>query len=250
MKWLRESTGHACANGSEEGAHCRPLLIAKGEGTWHQNVLFSLIEFYRRSPAILALHLAGALIAWFAPNDSLKRWPMLKPVVTAIGEVFPLLPKAIEKSLFPDVTALYFSLLLAAIPIRIFEAFRLCYVERGEIVAGYFGYSWKRKICAFLVAILFLSGSVFLLIFHGQYFDWNFMSVGKSRFWLGMIGPLFAGGYLVICFVVASVAIVALLCCMFLLKKGVAGRDLIPAERALSVCELGRKCEAQVERGR
>ncbi|MDN7561719.1 hypothetical protein [Burkholderia orbicola] len=171
----------------------------------------------------MALHFAGALIAWFAPDEALKRWPMLKPAVTAIGEVFPLLPKAIEKSLFPDVTALYFALVLAAVPIRIFEGFRLCYAERKEIVAGYFGYSWKRKICAFLVAILFLSGSVFLLIFHGQYFDWNFMSVGRSRFWLGVVGPLFAGGYLVICFVVASVAIVALSCCIFFVEKRCCG---------------------------
>ncbi|MEN8511528.1 hypothetical protein [Burkholderia sp. RS02] len=163
----------------------------------------------------MVLHLAGALIAWFAPNDALTRWPVLKTIVTSIGEVSPLLFKAIERSQFPDVTALYFSLMLVAIPLRIFEAFRLCYAEREEIVAGYFDYSWKRKAFAFLIAILFFSGSVFLLVFHGQYFDWNFMSVGKSRFWLGMVGPLFAGGYLVICFVAAIVAILSLLCCVF-----------------------------------
>ncbi|CAI8698311.1 TRAP transporter small permease [Burkholderia sp. IT-111MI5] len=203
----------------KERAHRRPLLTAKGDGNGSRNIFVFLIEFYRRSPALMALHLAGTLIAWFAPDDALKRLPVLKPVVTAIGEVFPLLPKAIEKSLFPDVTELYFALMLAAIPLRIFEAFRLCYAEREEIVAGYFDYSWKRKAFAFLVAILFFSGSVFLLIFHGQYFDWNFMSVGKSRFWLGMVGPLFAGGYLVICFVVASVAILSLLCCVFFVEK-------------------------------
>ncbi|ACA94129.1 hypothetical protein Bcenmc03_4999 [Burkholderia orbicola MC0-3] len=223
MKWRGESRSHASANGREGGAYRRPLLMAKRSGAGPRNVLSFLIEFYRRSPVLMALHFAGALIAWFAPDDALKRWPMLKPAVTAIGEVFPLLPKAIEKSLFPDVTALYFALVLAAVPIRIFEGFRLCYAERKEIVAGYFGYSWKRKICAFMVAILFLCGSVFLLIFHGQYFDWNFMSVGRSRFWLGVVGPLFAGGYLVICFVVASVAIVALSCCIFFVEKRCCG---------------------------
>ena len=223
MKWWRESRDHACANGREEGARRRPLLIAEGGGAGPRNVLSFLIEFYRRSPALMALHFAGALIAWFAPDDALKRWPVLKPAVTAIGEVFPLLPKAIEKSLFPDVTALYFALVLAAVPIRIFEGFRLCYAERKGIVAGYCDYSWKRKIFAFLVAILFLSGSVFLLIFHGQYFDWNFMSVGKSRFRLGMVGPLFAGGYLIICFVVACVAIISLLCCVFFVEKRCLG---------------------------
>ncbi len=219
MKWWWESRGHTCASGREEGARRQSLLIAKEGGTWSRNILSFLIEFYRRSPALMALHLAGALIAWFAPDDVLKRWPVMKSVVTAIGEVFPLLPKAIEKSMFPDVTALYFALMLAAIPLRIFEAFRLCYAEREEIVDGYFGYSWKRKAFAFLIAILFLSWSVFLMIFHGQYFDWNFMSVGKSRFWLGVVGPLFAGGYLIICFVASSVAILSLSCCVFFVEK-------------------------------
>lgn len=215
MRWSLESRSHRCADGSEEETCRRPLLIAKDGGKGPRNILSFLIEFYRRSPALMALHLAGALIAWFAPDDVLNRWPVLKPMVAAVGEVFPLLPKAIEKSLFPDVTALYFALMLAAIPLRIFEAFRFCYAEREEIVAGYFGYSWKRKILAFLVALFFVSGSVFLLIFYGQYLDWNFMSVGKSKFWLGIVGPLFAGGYLVICFVVGVVAIISLLCCVF-----------------------------------
>ncbi|WGY71001.1 hypothetical protein KEC55_28780 [Burkholderia cepacia] len=174
-----ESRSHRCAGGREEETRRRPLLIAKEGGKGPRNILSFLIEFYRRSPALMVLHLAGALIAWFAPDDALNRWPVLKPVVTAVGEVFPLLPKTIEKSLFPDVTALYFALMLAAIPLRIFEAFRLCYAERDEIAAGYFDYSRKRKIIAFLVSLLFVSGSVFLLIFYGQYFDWNFMSIGK-----------------------------------------------------------------------
>ncbi|MGU7775769.1 hypothetical protein ACV229_37165 [Burkholderia sp. MR1-5-21] len=168
----------------------------------------------------MVLHLAGALIAWFAPDDALTRWPVLKTIVVSIGEIFSLLPKAIEKSRFPEVTALYFALMLAATPLRIFEAFRLCYAERERIALGYLNYSWKRKISAFLVAFLFVSGSVFLLIFRGQYFDWNFMSVGQSKFWLGMVGPLFAGGYLIICFVAGVVAMLSLLRCVFLIDRG------------------------------
>lgn len=81
----------------------------------------------------MALHLAGALIAWFAPDDALKRWLVLKPVVTAIGEVFPLLPKAIGKSLFPDVTELYFALVLATIPYRLWVGCRMWYAGASEI---------------------------------------------------------------------------------------------------------------------
>lgn len=161
----------------------------------------------------MVLHLTGALIAWFAPDDALTRWPGLKAVVTSIGGVFPLVHKAVERSLFPDVTALYFSLMLALTPVRIFEGLRLCYAEKERIVAGYIGFSRKRRVAAFCCALFFWSGSVFFLIFDGQYIDWNFVSVAESRFWLGVIGPLFAGGYLVICFVMGVVAMLSLLYC-------------------------------------
>ncbi|WP_243712401.1 hypothetical protein [Burkholderia pyrrocinia] len=79
------------------------------------------------SPALLALHLSGVVIAWFAPDDALTRWPLLKIAVTDVGEIFPLLPEAVKKSRFPDVTALYFLLMLFAVPMRIWVAIRFCY---------------------------------------------------------------------------------------------------------------------------
>lgn len=221
MRGRRESRWHACADEREKAKpHCGPLLTEGGDEKGIQNFFDFLIEFYRRSPVLMVLHLAGTLIAWFAPDDALTRWPALKIIVTGVGEIFPLVPKAIEKSLFPDVTALYFTLMLSATPLRIFEALRLCYAERDRIILGYLGYSWKRKVLAFLVAFIFLSGSVFLLIFHGQYFDWNFVSVAQSKLWLGMVGPLFAGGYLIICFVAGVVAMLSLSCCVFIVDRG------------------------------
>ncbi|WP_334040826.1 hypothetical protein [Burkholderia ambifaria] len=66
----------------------------------------------------MALHLSGAVIAWFVPDDALTRWPLLKIAIGNVGEIFPLLPEAVKKSKFPDVTALYFLLMLVAIPMR------------------------------------------------------------------------------------------------------------------------------------
>ncbi|TCW77320.1 hypothetical protein C5O80_33575 [Burkholderia sp. SRS-46] len=33
----------------------------------------------------MVLHLTGALIAWFAPDDALTRWPALKAIVARVG---------------------------------------------------------------------------------------------------------------------------------------------------------------------
>ncbi|WP_321874531.1 hypothetical protein [Burkholderia ubonensis] len=63
-------------------------------------------------------------------------------------------------------------------------------------------------------------GREIFLIFHGQYFDWNFVSVGQSKFWLGIVGPLFAGGYLIICFVAGVVAMLSLSCRVFIIDRG------------------------------
>ncbi|UEP24178.1 hypothetical protein LL999_16085 [Burkholderia ambifaria] len=41
------------------------------------NIFSLMIRIYRTSPALLALHLSGAVIASFAPDDALARWPLL-----------------------------------------------------------------------------------------------------------------------------------------------------------------------------
>lgn len=69
-----EPRWHACADEREEGKpHSGPLLTETSaeKGSW--NIFGFLIELYRRSPALMVLHLTGALIAWFAPDDALTR---------------------------------------------------------------------------------------------------------------------------------------------------------------------------------
>ncbi|WP_310674613.1 hypothetical protein [Burkholderia multivorans] len=114
------------------------------------------------SPALLVLHVVGALIAWFAPNDALTRWPFLKIVVADVGEILPLLPDAIEKSKFPGVTALYFSLMLAATPLRLWVAVRCTYSYRIRIEREYCEFSLARKACLIaLVSVLACIGLFF-----------------------------------------------------------------------------------------
>jgi len=72
----------------KERAHRRPLLTAKRDGNGPRNIFGFLIEFYRWSPAFMVLGLACALIAWFAPNDALTRWPVPKTIATTSGEVY------------------------------------------------------------------------------------------------------------------------------------------------------------------
>ncbi|HEJ2444192.1 hypothetical protein [Burkholderia multivorans] len=95
-------------------------------------------------PALLVLHVVGALIAWFAPDDALTRWPFLKIVVADVGEILPLLPDAIEKSKFLGVTALCFSLMLAATPLGFWVAVRCTYSYRIRIEREYCEFSREK----------------------------------------------------------------------------------------------------------
>ncbi|WP_244136114.1 hypothetical protein [Burkholderia sp. BCC0506] len=159
------------------------------------------------NPALLVLHLAGALIAWFAPDDALTRWPYSRIVVESIGEIFPLIFNAIKESEFPDVTAIYFALMLIAAPIRFWVAIRICCWYRDRVVNEYSKFSFVRKIYSVTVVFVFAGLGLFYLFIYGYYFEWNFVAISRSRLWLGFIGPLFAGGADITAIAVGSVVI-------------------------------------------
>jgi len=157
-----------------------------------------MLFMYRRYPGILILHISGAAIAWFAPGDVLSRWESLVEAVAAVGGIFPLLNVAVEKSQFPEVTAVYFALMLAAIPYRLWVGCRMWYAgaDRGREVYKNISLKERMKII-FMTPLLLCAGMYFL--FSDFYFEWNFIPVSKSRVWLWLVGPLFAGGAQISC---------------------------------------------------
>ncbi|WP_282508499.1 hypothetical protein [Burkholderia cepacia] len=159
------------------------------------------------SPALLALHLCGVVIAWFAPDDALTRWPLIKIAVASVGGVFPLLPAAVEASKFPDVTALYFLLMLIAVPMRLFVAIRFCYLYRSRIESGYSKISRVRKIYSIVAVLVFMYLGFDSILVDGYFFEWNFVAISRSRMWLGLIGPFFAGGAEVVAIAAGAVVI-------------------------------------------
>ncbi|WP_196216565.1 hypothetical protein [Burkholderia ubonensis] len=157
-----------------------------------------MVAVYRFSPAIMVIHLIGALIAWFAPEDALTRWKFLKIIVVGVGKIFALLPNAVEKSKFPDVTALYFALMLAAFPYRLLVGCRLAYAGQAKAKEVYGKLPLRERLKVIFVVPILLFCGVYILI-EGYYYEWNFMAISDSRLWLGLVGPLFAGNANIIC---------------------------------------------------
>ncbi|WP_249746050.1 hypothetical protein [Burkholderia sp. LAS2] len=145
------------------------------------NIFSLMIRLYRMSPALLTLHLSGVVIAWFAPDDALTRWPLLKIAVAGVGEIFPLLPEAVRKSKFPDVTALYFLLMLVAIPMRLSVAIRFCYSYRSRIEDGYSKISISKKIYSIVVVLTFMCMGFSSILVDGYFYEWNFMEISQSQ---------------------------------------------------------------------
>lgn len=168
MKERQGSRWRACSKEQEEREGYGPGRAEAGSGTEPTNIFGLMIRIYRMSPALLALHLSGVAIAWFAPDDALTRWPFLKIAVANVGEIFPLLPEAVKKSKFPDVTALYFFLMLVAIPMGLSVVIRFCYSYRYKIEDGYSKVSIAKKIYSIFVVLLFCCFGVYV---HGVSFD-------------------------------------------------------------------------------
>ncbi|WP_232459459.1 hypothetical protein [Burkholderia ubonensis] len=179
--------------------------MKKGMGAGRENnraasrgLIGDMVAIYRFSPEIMVLHITGALIAWFAPEDALTRWPFLEIIVAGIGKIFALLPNAVEKSKFPDVTALYFALMLAAFPYRLVVGCRLSYTSQNKAKEVYGKLPLREKLKVIFMVPILLFCSVFFLV-NGYYYEWNFIAISASRLWLGLIGPLFAGGAYIMC---------------------------------------------------
>lgn len=63
----------ACPKGRGERARYELGGDETASDTEPSNIFSLMIRIYRMNPALLALHLSGAVIAWFAPDDALTR---------------------------------------------------------------------------------------------------------------------------------------------------------------------------------
>ncbi|WP_155754858.1 hypothetical protein [Burkholderia anthina] len=157
------------------------------------NELKGLLRYYRYCPRMFALHFISALMAWFAPEDILVRYQALGGFVSYMANIFPVIGEAIERSAFPEVTGLYFAIMYVFLPLRIIDSTRAFYADRDrtfEIIRGFF---WKRVFASIGVVVFFGFGVVAVL-FGRPYYEINIIPISKSRFLLGLVGPVFAGG--------------------------------------------------------
>lgn len=146
------------------------------------------------SPVIYVPILLGALIAWFAPQDVLERVPALQALVDAVRRVYLPLQRYAGKSSFPQVTALYFSLMVLHAPLHAIyigrEFARTFESRRAKVLAS----PETARVAAWITNLVLLPFAVIYSLYWDPGRVLAVTPLHDSRFALGVVGWLYAGG--------------------------------------------------------
>jgi len=148
------------------------------------------IEFYR-NPWIWGTHLIGALVAWFAPLDVLDQSAALRSFTDLMGGIFPTVVGYKKSSKFPQVSALYFSLMFVLGPIWFWKTLSIS----RRTVRQPSGKIWSLPRPLRVPVVLLLGGALFIglpafQLFFNPGYDLHVMPISSSRLSLGIWGPL------------------------------------------------------------
>jgi len=145
-------------------------------------------------PVIYVPILLGAMVAWFAPLDVLERVPVLQGLVDAVGRFYLPLERYVGKSSFPQVTALYFALMVLHAPLHLLyigrEYTRTFEKRRAQILAS----PENARIAAWIGNGILLPFAIVYSLYWDPGRVLAITPLHDSRFALGLTGWLYAGG--------------------------------------------------------
>ena len=143
------------------------------------------------NPWIWGTFLMGALVAWFAPLDVLDQSAALRSFTELMGQIFPPVVGYKKSSKFPQVSALYFSLMFLLGPIWFWKHLSIS----RHTVRQPSGKIWSLPRPLRVPLVILLGGALFIglpafQLFLNPGYDFHVMSISSSRPSLGIWGPL------------------------------------------------------------
>ena len=150
-----------------------------------------------REPVAYAIFFFGLAIALFAPVDVLERLPFLRPVTDTLAAIFPPILNYAQRSQFPEVTLIYFSLMWLLSPLTFYWIGKDSSNEADPVIA-----KWRRDkiIVGFSSVVRFVLATIVVLPvvivfcwFWNPGADLTLLPIGTSRLALGLGGYLIAG---------------------------------------------------------
>jgi len=160
----------------------------------------SAISAFARNPIIAIPYLMSCALAFLLPDDALDRWSALKAWAAYIEQYVPILANYAGQSAFPQVTAAYFSIVLAMTPAFFWVALTTpgFLVDSEKLNRRRAEWGLFYELMAWMGVPLLLFLAYFGVAINPGY-DFNVMPINRSRIALALFGPLFAGGLTAIC---------------------------------------------------
>lgn len=150
------------------------------------------IPYFLSNQAILGSLLALGAIAIFFPSDA--NINSVDLFVNIMGNIFPPILSYKQRSLFPDATALYFSLSFLLIPAHFALTLRTLNESSDDWAIRLRKIDTQGQlIYRFVMAVVVAMIAIFCLFLNPGY-DFNLLPINSNRYALALVGFLFAGG--------------------------------------------------------
>lgn len=164
---------------------------ASSRSSWHAVLVFA------RNPIVAIPYALSIAFALSVPDDVLDRWSALKTWVMYMEQYVPIVSNYAMRSVFPQVTALYFSVVVVVItPSVLWGALATpgFVVDEGKFARLQQRFGIFHSLACWVVALGLMPFLAYFCLFVNPGYDFNIMPINKYRIALAVFGPLFAGG--------------------------------------------------------
>ena len=155
------------------------------------------VGLFLRNPIVAIPYLLSITLALLAPDDVLERWSSLKAWVTYVRQYVPLVSNYAKNSAFPEVTALYFSIVVFVMTpsflwVSLATPGFVVNEEKFSRLQERFGIF--HSLASWIMALGLMPLLAYFCLVVNPGYDFNVMPINRSRIALAAFGPLFAGG--------------------------------------------------------
>ena len=155
-------------------------------------------KFYLfREPLAIVIFLGGLAIALFSPTDVLDRLPWIRNISTPLSEIFPPIRFYAQKSMYPQIAELYFTVMWILSPLTFYWLGK-DFSEKTEPVLA----KWKndyrtlsigKKLNVIFCILIILPSLIYFCWFLNRGYDLIWLPINSSVFALGTGGYFLAG---------------------------------------------------------
>jgi len=152
---------------------------------------------FARNPTVAIPYALSVAFALFVPDDVLDRWSFLKTWVTYVEQYVPIVSNYAVRSVFPQVTALYFSIVVVVItPSVVWGALATpgFVVDEGKFAGLQQRFGIFHSLICWVIALGLMPLLAYFCLIVNPGYDFNIMPINQYRIALAVFGPLFAGG--------------------------------------------------------